>query len=212
MISHEIAVPDFVYPYLVQQRGALDDMKDDRALWLGKYAEMLASEFRSIEPFLPKRCDTILDIGGGMGGINILLNRHYGGGCSVSLLDGVDDLPQMTNHAETFSNFDIARNFLQLNGVERIHAIRPEAPRAPHFYDLVISLKSWCFHYPPSRYIDFVKSCSIKGQTQIIVDVRGGAKGNPGIAFAYQRELSKAFSSPMRVHWGIKFETMSYTA
>lgn len=189
------------YPYLVAQRGALDDMKGDPSLWCERYSEMLDSEFACFEPYLPKACDSILDIGGGMGGIDVLLNDHYGGHCSVTLLDGVNDPPEMTHHRETFSNFVIACEFLKANGVNEIRSIDPGKPlRAPHFFDLIVSLKSWCFHYEPDRYLDFVKGCVIKGQTQLIVDVR---RDKP----EWERTLERAFDKSHVIFQGAKFNT-----
>lgn len=206
-----IVVPTEVYPYLVAQRGALDDMKDDPNLWCEKYFETLESDFACIEPFLPERCDTLLDVGGGMSGISILLNEHYGGNLVVALLDGIDDSPQMTRHAETFSNYQIARRFLQLNGVENTMSIHPSQPIAPNFFDLVISLKSWCFHYEPQRYLDFVKGCTIAGRTRIILDVRGGLKGCP-MGRAWELDLQDAFSMPRIIYTGPKHCTMAFLA
>jgi hypothetical protein len=206
-----IHIPEEAYPYLVAQRGALDDMKDDAGLWCRRYAETLQSDFDCIERFLPERCDAVLDVGGGMGGINILLNAHYGGNLIVALLDGADDPPSVTKHAETFSNYRVARNFLQINGVENTMAISTARPFAPNFFDLVISLKSWCFHYEPAKYLDFVKGCSIAGKTRIILDVRGGLKGCP-LGRSWEMELQDALSMPRIVHTGPKHTTMAFIA
>lgn len=207
-----IAIPESAYPYLVAQRGALDDMKEDPDLWCSKYAETLASDYEKIEPFLPEECETVLDVGGGMGGINILLNEHYGGDLQVTLLDGVSDPPVVTKHAETFSNFDIARQFLHTNGIKRVTALHPRSVLvAPHFFDLVISLKSWCFHYEPSRYLEFVRANVIPGKTKIILDIRGGLKGCP-LGYDWYRQLTAAFKHPRTIHMGGKFETVCFTA
>ena len=125
-----IDIPEEALPYLVAQRGAIDDMKGDMGLWCTKYAETLQSDFDCIEPYLPKRCDTLLDIGGGMSGISILLNAYYGGNLVVALLDGLDDPPAVTRHAETFSNYEVARNFLRINGVENTMAVNQRKARS----------------------------------------------------------------------------------
>lgn len=202
-----LVISDSAYPYLVAQRGAIDDMKDDPVLWCSRYAEMLESEFRCFEPYLPKTCDAILDIGGGMGGIDVLLNNHYGGNCSVTLLDGVRDPPDMNLHRETFSNFAVAREFLKTNGVSDVHSIDPNGARlvAPHFFDLIISLKSWCFHYGPGIYLEFVKGCAIRGQTHLIVDVR---RSRPD----WEQALERAFSLSRIIYHGPKFNTFWFRA
>jgi hypothetical protein len=202
-----IVIPDSAYPYLVEQRGALDDMRDDPALWCTRYAEMLLVEFDRIEPYLPETCDAILDIGAGMGGIDVLLNRHYGGDVAVTLLDGVRDEPQMTRHSKTFSNYDVARNFLRLNGVRDVRSIDANRTlRAPSFFDLVISLKSWCFHVKAERYAEFVAGCSIAGQTRIIVDMRRRDR-EPERHYEDFRTMTAFFRHRNMLHYDVKFET-----
>jgi hypothetical protein len=207
MSPPSLVISETVYPYLVAQRGAIDDMKDDPAIWCGRYADMLASEFACFEPYLPEQCDAILDIGGGMGGINVLLNHHYGGDCSVTLLDGTHDEPRMVRHSQTFSNFDVARDFLHLNGVRDVRSIDAGHvhPTAPSFFDLVISLKSWCFHYPPETYLDLVIGCVIRGQTQLIVDVR---RDRPEWAHL----LERTFAQARVIYHGPKFSTFWFRA
>lgn len=204
-----LIISDRSYPYLVAQRGAIDDMKDDPVLWCARYSEMLFSEFNCIEPYLPLTCDAILDIGGGMGGIDVLLNQHYGGDVAVTLLDGTHDAPEMTRHCETFSNYEIARHFLQQNGVHQVHSIDASDAvlHAPSFYDLVISLKSWCFHVEPKRYIDFVRANSITGGvTKVIVDMRHRDR-EPERHYEWWKQMSAAFRHVNMIHQGVKFET-----
>jgi hypothetical protein len=203
MNPEKFVIPGDAYPYLVAQRGALDDMRDEPELWAAKYLEVLQSEMRALEPYLPATCETILDIGGGMGGIDVLLNEHYGGDCLVTLLDGMRDEPVVAKHSETFSNFEIARGFLELNGVRKVTSLDAAQPNlVPHFYyDLVISLKSWCFHYPPERYLDLVLSCVIPKQTVLIIDVRANNE-------RYYDVLRERFGRMACIFAGPKFDTL----
>ena len=169
-----ISVPEAAMPYLIAQRGAISDFRQNRDTWLELYAEQLSNEFKFIKPYLPESCGSILDVGSGCGGINILLNDHYGGDCEVTLLDGVDDLPSVTKHAETFSSYSVAERFLKVNRVKKVYGIDARrAPNlAPRFWDLIISQKSWCFHYEPERYLSIVKSGCTADETRLIIDVR----------------------------------------
>lgn len=208
------------YPYLVAQRGALDDMKGDPSTWCAKYIDVLQSEFRAIEPFLPKACSAILDVGSGLGGIDVLLNEHYGGDCQITLLDGIADPPEMTTHSTTFNHMEVAHNFLQLNGVRRFDFIDANNPAAKvkRLYDLIVSFKSWCFHIPVERYLPLVLSASLAAHTRLIVDIRGGRratlKDEAGAEWRYhtERTLSQHFKHLALVHYGIKFETHAYEA
>jgi SAM-dependent methyltransferase len=218
MELNAINISKDAYSYLVTQRGALDDMKADPRIWCEKYTEVLFSEFRSIEPFLPKVCRRVLDVGSGLGGINILLNEHYGGDLSVTLLDGVDDSPDCEKHASTFNDMGVARQFLALNGVSKMTYI--DANDAHRFatgtYDLIVSFKSWCFHTPPELHLPLVLQACRPG-TRIIVDMRGGQRAMRGEgsnadadaekAYEYMRTMTKYFRHRGRIFYGIKFET-----
>src|SRR6266403_1531506 len=108
-----------------------------------------------LEPYLPLRCSSILDVGSGLGGIDALLNRHYGGDCSITLLDGVNDVARLDNHATTFNSMAVARCFLAMNGVQYFDFIDASAPEraSPRKVDLIVSFRSWCFHFEPATYL-----------------------------------------------------------
>jgi SAM-dependent methyltransferase len=196
-------VPEAAYPYLVAQRGALDDMKGDSDSWLAKYFEVIKAEFACIEKYLPRRCDSILDVGGGMGGIDCFLNHHYGGGCQITILDGVADPPQMTKHSKTFNDMAIAREFLFANDVQKFDFIDANDAhrRAARKYDLIVSFKSWCFHYPPEEYLDLVLD-ACHPDSMLIIDVRREK---------YQSDwldtLRARFSEFAVIYPGLKFQT-----
>lgn len=187
------------YPYLVAQRGALDDMRGDPETWSSKYSEMLGNEFRSIEPYLPKACESILDVGSGMGGINALINEHFGSQCAVCLLDGVDDPPAVELHRSTFNNMRVAQDYLRANGVRKFAFIDANDAhrRVTARYDLIVSFKSWCFHYEPARYLDLVLAAS-HPETVLILDVR---RDKP----EWLKTLSEHFTSTHLIFPGIKF-------
>lgn len=208
------------YPYLVLQRGALDDMKGDPGTWCAKYIDVLYSEFRLIEPYLPATCRSILDVGSGLGGIDALLNDHYGGDCQVTLLDGVDDPPDVSRHNVTFNHMQIAEEFLLLNGVTHFDFIDANDAHSHvvRQYDLVVSFKSWCFHVEPERYLDLVLSACTPKHTQLFVDVRGGRRARLGsdaevdLHHQYMRALSDAFQHRGMLYYGIKVETHHFEA
>jgi SAM-dependent methyltransferase len=198
-----INVPGEAYPYLQMQRGAISDFAADSAdTWLLAYTNSLFSEFDSIEPYLPKVCETILDVGSGLGGIDALLNQHYGGDCEICLLDGVDDHPMVESHAKTFNDMQVARRFLSANGVHRFSFIDAGNPMPPNFFfDLVVSFRSWCFHLEPKLYLDFVRRYSIAGATKLIVDVR---RGKP----EWLEDLKMGFRHVDTIYQGAKFSTL----
>lgn len=173
-MASEVIVTDEAWPYLVAQRGALDWLKRDRAAWEAAYRKSLEADFATIKGYLPAACGHILDVGGGMGGIDARLVAHYRGEPRVTILDGLNDGPMVHRHAETFSNAEASRDFLAANGVYAVDFLAPEATRGEggrDRFDLVLSFASWGFHYAPRTYLQFVADHCQPGAT-LIVDLR----------------------------------------
>lgn len=184
-MKFEPVIDDSHFAYLAIQKGRLDGLRHDRAAWEIAYSEALVACFASIEKFLPGKVSSILDVGSGLGGIDILLDRHFGGDVRLCLLDGLDDPPVMQSHAQTFSNSRVAADFLRKNGVAGDIVYIPPGVGEPVRCELVVSFGSWCFHYPPEHYLEFVDDCCVWG-TILILDVR---KDRP----AWRRALEARF-------------------
>lgn len=172
-MDYTFTITDEARPYLVLQKGALDHLKHDPAEWDAAYNRSINNTFKTIAPFLPEKCATVLDIGSGMGGINALLAQHYSY-LEVVLLDGLADAPKVKTHNQTFNDWNIARRFLFTNGVGNLDYIAPtetENWKGRLKFDVIISFGAWCFHFPPSEYLDFVvRHCKLG--TVLILDVR----------------------------------------
>lgn len=166
-----LIVEDEHFEYLREQKGSIRDLAPNRDAWLNAYRHKLDVDFAGLLPHLPNNCGSILDIGGGLGGIDVALVRRFGVDCEVCILDGVADLPMMYLHRQTFNNMAVTRDFLSKNGVKNFSYRTPEHPGLPRPFDLIISTGSWCFHYPPETYLEFVKACCHAG-TVLIVDIR----------------------------------------
>lgn len=188
--------------YLVLQRGDIDQFSWDDDLWHEAYERRLRETFLSIKPFLPEVCSSVLDVGSGLGGMNILLNHHYGGGLHVCLLDGVNDSPIMKAHRRTFNNMEVAQDFLWKNGVGDFSFYSPDLKRQPRPFDLITSYRSWCFHYEPATYLQFVRACCHM-HTTLIIDVR---RGMPH----WREALEKRFRLSAAVHGSSKCDRLVY--
>lgn len=172
MVDKTLTVDPRHRDYLVLQRGDIEHLKEDEDHWHSAYNRRLNETFRSIKPFLPPDCRSILDIGSGLGGINALINNHYQGGVHVCLLDGEKDPPIMRAHRRTFNNMEVAKDFLWKNGVYNFSYFTPSLGECRSF-DLITSYRSWCFHYPPYVYLEFVRACC-HADTILIIDLRRG--------------------------------------
>lgn len=150
------------------------------------YQQDIEQEYRTLVPVLPLRCSSILDIGCGVAGIDILLDHHYARQApTIYLLD--------KSHVERsvyylfrergafYTSLEVARSLLMRNGIakERIHLLTANDEneiRVDGRIDLVISLLSWGFHYPVATYGERVRE--LLSETGVaILDVRKGTDG-----------------------------------
>ncbi len=161
------------------QHGRIGEYVSDIHRWLGEYHKSLDEIFSTIKPYLPNSAERVVDIGSGLGGIDILINQHYEDKSTIYLVDGMRDEPEHFKADRTFSNARVAAKFLAENGVSNMFAIDPNLVKygndpvmMPDFKaNIVVSFASYCFHYSPMLYVDFVKAVTDE-QSVIIFDVR----------------------------------------
>lgn len=158
------------FEYLVIQRGEVSDHRHEFAAWKKAYQKSLMEIFSSIHPVLPARCRSVLDIGGGLGGVDLHLVAHYGADTEIVVLDGLDCPPRVVLHCEPFNNAEVTIDFHKKNGNDNIEVVFP-APNPPRKFDLIVSFAAYCFHIPPSEYMEVVKQ-SMHEDTVLIFDVR----------------------------------------
>lgn len=160
------------FEYLLIQRGEVSDAYKGGKFseWKAAYEASLQAIYDSIAPVLPDRCGALLDVGSGLGGIDVVLGRRYGD-VLVCTLDGVNDPPTVVSHAKPFSNKEVTIDFLKKNGIQRHKHYAPFTQKFDEKFDLVVSFASWAFHYPASDYAEQVKN-ALAPKAKVIVDVR----------------------------------------
>lgn len=170
--SRDIIIGAEHRPYLFVQRGEVSHVSEPTA-WTEAYKKSLQTIIDNIEPVLPKKCERLLDIGSGLGGIDILINAKYPNDVHVHLLDGFDDAPVVHKHAQTFNDMHVALDFHRVNGTQRVTAIAPSAAALAicEPFDLIVSFASYCFHYAPNTYLEALLTCT-HDNTVVIFDVR----------------------------------------
>ena len=202
MTDLQLSISDEAFRYLAIQRGDINELSDDREQWERAYQASLLRTFASVQPFLPERAPRILDIGSGLGGIDVLLNRHYGGSVEVCPLDGRDDPALVVEHARTFNSEKATRSFLNSNGVTRVNYFAANALPPPKPFNLIVSFASWCFHYPPVAYLRFAQECLRPGG-RLIVDMR---RERP----EWRKQLEARFHFVACAERGKKFDRLVY--
>lgn len=147
----------------------------------------MEKEIDTIGQYLPSGPKNILDIGCGVAGIDIMLNKHYtskGIHPSFYLLDKTQVNPKVyygfERQAAYYNSLEIAKELLVSNGVEKDLIHLQEVGEKKIFsdskFDLVVSLISWGFHYPVSTYLDQVFDLLNVGG-RLIIDVRKESDG-----------------------------------
>lgn len=175
------------FEYLSIQRG---EVSDKLALgfeaWKLAYLSSLKEIAETIWPVLPKHCGHVLDIGSGLGGIDLLLSKRFKT-AQFDLLDGMDYKPHVYNHNIPFSNAGVALDFHHKNGNERVECVWPVVPPGRK-YDLVVSFAAYCFHIGPVSYWEQLQK-AVHPETTIIFEVRRERRD-------WLTQLVKAFGKP----------------
>ena len=137
----------------------------------------IIQEFDELKPFLPEQVKEVIDIGCGLGIIDIFLNYHYSNNIKFTLID--------KNHIENkvsygyekvgqfYNNFKTTIEFLIKHGLKKKYIDVFEKDNLSQIntkFDLVISLLSMGYHYPLNQYLKFLKKNTHK-DTIFIFDI-----------------------------------------
>lgn len=119
---------------------------------------------------------SILDIGCGLGGQDILLAKHCGVQ-TIHLQDGVgagEKLNKFSNfNTVPWNDVNLGRIFVEANTSAEVHAhtevkdIRVNA---------ILSFRAWGHHFPVDPYLHLVEECLVPGGI-VMTDIRAGTDG-----------------------------------
>ncbi len=143
-----------------------------------KVFNQIQDEFDVIKQYLPRSASTIMDIGCGIGLIDIFLNNYYEKIKNFYLLDKnhIDRkiVYGFSENYESYNKFDITKNFLINNGINenklKLINVDRQFEIKENSIDLCLSLVSMGYHYPIKQYIDLLKNIS-KEKTVFIFDI-----------------------------------------
>lgn len=134
-------------------------------------------EFNELINFLPKKINNVVDIGSGLGIINIFLERHFTNNINFILIDKNRIEKKVSygfcSDGEFYNNFNLTADFLKNHGIDmnKIKLIDADKKNIINDkFDLVISLLSMGYHYPINQYLSFLKKNTHKN-TVFIFDV-----------------------------------------
>jgi SAM-dependent methyltransferase len=170
------------------------------------FTQSIMSDYQSMQPYLPLSASHILDIGCGLGGIDLMLYRHFGDP-ELWLLDREGHSRLFYGYRDVAAHYNslaASRSFLVENGVpdERIHTVDVDSAGFPggDLFDLVVSLLSWGFHYPLETYLANVAE-NLEPEGRVITDVRQGTAG--------QELMRTRFAEVTPIHIGEKYTRLA---
>ena len=138
---------------------------------------LFEKEYETIKDFLPNNVSNILDIGCGLGIINIFLNKKYNHNTQFFLIDkdrvDIKIKYGFSKNYESYNSLNETKNILLANGLINEQIILKNADKDIEInqkIDFILSLKSMAFHYPIENYLElFSKICT--KNTEFIFDI-----------------------------------------
>jgi SAM-dependent methyltransferase len=166
-------VPEICIEWIKLQRSGYKDIRQE-------FIENIEKEYELMKPYLPDKAELILDIGCGVGGIDVYIYNHYDVP-HMFLMDSElvsrEPIYGFDRGVSYYNSFDATKalmmandvyNFSLLNLDIRIDTIKN--------IDLIISILSWGYHYPIDKYIKQVDTALSENGT-LIIDIREGTDG-----------------------------------
>ena len=142
-----------------------------------KYYETMLNEFSTIERFIGPNDKFFLSIGGGLGGLELIINqklrknnyyfieRNY---VSKKVKYGWGGM----KNEEAYNDLNVQKTFLKMNQMneDQMNIIDFDKDNLPEIkFDVIISLLSLDYHYDFNLYAEYLKKVS-KPNTKIIFD------------------------------------------
>lgn len=142
-----------------------------------KYYKIMADEFSIIERFIDSNDKIFLSIGGGVGGLELIINQKFENNkyhfieknyVSKKVKYGWGGM----ENKEAYNDLNLQKDFLKMNNMSenQINIYDFDKDKLPEKeFDIIISLFSLDYHYDFNLYKDYLKKVS-KPDTKIIFD------------------------------------------
>jgi len=143
---------------------------------------MMLKDYDMIKDFLPNKANSILDIGCGIGLIDIALYKHYNNNVKLHLLDKTNKIDENTSirgfnkNYVFYNSMDATLQTLLTNNVNNEDVFTYEVGINDKLlynqkYDVIISLLSCGWHYSIETYISILTS-NLEDNGVLILDIR----------------------------------------
>lgn len=167
----------------------------------GVVSKIITRDMDSIIPALPKDPKFILDIGCGLGLVDLGIFHHYGSKIAFTLIDKSMEPKLGTQYSGFhdeyvfYNSLEYTEEFLTSNGIENLTIFEADSEELSKVrkQDLILSLLSCGWHYPVTAYLDYIVDKS-NSNTVVILDIRSGTDGLD--------RMSTHFSNIVQLHSG----------
>ncbi len=142
--------------------------------------------YNSIKNILPSRCNSILDIGCGLGILDLCIYEHYhrDNDLTFYLFDKSDYEENLyfgfEENASFYNDLQLVEEILSNYGITNEKIITMEAEKenlaSLTNIDVVISSIAWGFHFPVGKYVEEVNKL-MHQDSVLIMDLRKGQNG-----------------------------------
>jgi len=136
--------------------------------------QLFEKEYNVIKNYLPRRVSNLMDIGCGLGIINIFFQQHYNDNIKYFLIDkNKIDLKIKYGFKENYESYNVlqeTKKLLNSNGIKNENILMIDAEKQiviDQKIDFVISLKSMGYHYPYETYLPLLKKVTSSNCTFI---------------------------------------------
>ncbi len=142
-----------------------------------KYHDVMLKEFSTIERFIKNDDKSFLSIGGGIGGLELIINQNFKNNdyyfiernyVSKKVRYGWGGM----DNEEAYNDLNLQKTFLKINEMNenQINIFDYDNENLPEKkFDIIISLLSLDYHYDFNLYVEYLKKVS-KESTKIIFD------------------------------------------
>jgi len=181
----KMKVPESCMPWIkLQRHGAKYSINKK------EYIAEMEKEFKLMLPFLSKECNSILDIGCGIAGIDVLLSKHYDNP-KLYLLDGDFKNPDIVygftkNTKSIYNSLLATKDMMEKNHISNYKILTLNSGlNLMENIDIIISTLSCGYHYPVDTYLEKINKILSKNGI-LIIDIRENTDGIKKIGKYFQ--------------------------
>jgi SAM-dependent methyltransferase len=159
------------------------------------HTEEISKTFESFSEYVPSKVEKTLDIGAGLGGIDVFFANKFD--CTVFLLDknGVSSNKRggFYQNADDFSyynDFSATKEFLLANKVSKFEFVDMSKQTFPkETFDLVVSFLAWGFHFSVDTYLEDVYD-TLRDGGLLVMDIRNESGGIEKLEVKFKKKVN----------------------